>query len=132
MEKGTMITEKCFMCGKNNPIGIKMEIKSENGEAKSIVNLNENYEGYNGTIHGGIVTALLDEIAVYAAFSLQDICVTYEINVRFKKPVKSNNDYFVYGYVLERKGKIILCKSKIIDNENNIYAEADVKLFKIQ
>lgn len=133
MNKDSMITtDRCFMCGKKNPIGIKMDIKCGNGEAFSMVNLNKNYEGYNGHIHGGIITALLDEIAVYAAYSINKVCVTYEINVKFKKPVSSEKNYNVYGNIVTEKGKIIICNSKIYDEKNIIFAEADVKLFLIE
>lgn len=125
-------TDRCFMCGKNNPIGIKMDIKCGDGNAFSMVNLNKNYEGYSGHIHGGIITALLDEISVYAAYSIKKICVTYEINVKFKKPVFSQKNYNVYGNVICEKGRLIICHSKIYDENNTTYAEAEVKLFLIE
>lgn len=131
MNEKLMSTDRCFMCGKNNPIGLKMEIKYKDGEAFSKVNLDKNYEGYSGNIHGGIITALLDEIAVYAAFSLKKICVTYEIKVKFRKPVQSGKDFNVYGKVIQEKGKITICNCKLYDEHNNIYAEAEIKLFSV-
>uniref|UniRef100_A0A7C4Y5E7 Acyl-coenzyme A thioesterase THEM4 n=1 Tax=candidate division WOR-3 bacterium TaxID=2052148 RepID=A0A7C4Y5E7_UNCW3 len=122
-------TNRCFMCGKENPIGLKMEIKYENGEARSEIFLDKNYEGYNGIIHGGIISAILDEIAVYAALSINKICLTYEISVRFKKPVHSGKKYYAFGKVIEEKGRIVICESEIKDEDNNICASSSVKLF---
>ncbi len=122
----------CVMCGKLNPVGLRLEFRLNNGESEADVIFPKYFEGYNGITHGGIVSSVLDEASVYAATSIGEVCVTGELKVRFKRPVKTNAPYVIKGKIIERRGKIILTKSKIVDNDGNIYAYANAKLFSVK
>ena len=54
----------CFLCGVNNPIGLKLKFYTD-GEDRCIARFRPRpeHQGYPGYLHGGINSALLDEPA---------------------------------------------------------------------
>jgi acyl-coenzyme A thioesterase PaaI-like protein len=52
----------CFLCGINNPIGLKLKFCTD-GEDRCIARFRpgQEHQGYPGQLHGGIISALLDD-----------------------------------------------------------------------
>jgi acyl-coenzyme A thioesterase PaaI-like protein len=52
----------CFVCGIDNPIGLKLKFYTD-GEERCIARFQPKpeYQGYPGQLHGGIISSLLDE-----------------------------------------------------------------------
>lgn len=125
--------QHCFVCGKKNLAGLKIEFhqnpQSKEVEAEVIF---PNYlQGWQGTIHGGLLATVLDEIMIKAAAASAIKCVTAEINVKYKKPAFTGTTYRAYGKMLEARGRIITAESRLCDATGQIYAQATGKLFKI-
>lgn len=125
--------QHCFVCGKKNPSGLKIEFK-ENPQSKEIeaeVIFPNHLQGWQNTVHGGLLATVLDEIMIKAAAAANIKCVTAEINVKYKKPAFTGTTYQVHGKILEARGRIITAESRISDASGQIYAQATGKLFKI-
>lgn len=122
----------CIVCGKENPIGFKLDFKvdSEAKKAKVLLKISKNFQGWNGIVHGGIIATLLDEVGVYAATPLGKNMVTAEINIKYKKPVPIEKELLLEGEVTEvKRGKIIYVKAKITHKETLLaYSEAKILL----
>ena len=57
-------SQMCFVCGMENPIGLKLAFyEDEGGRVIAHFTPREEYQGYPGVLHGGIIAALLDEAA---------------------------------------------------------------------
>lgn len=121
----------CFACGKKNEYGLKLIIKAEGGISKSMVKFPDYMQGYNGIVHGGLISTVLDELAIYAGMSLGRQFVTGEITVRFKKALKAGKEYIVEGEVVEDRGKIVATESRIKDSKGILYASAKAKLMQV-
>jgi len=55
----------CFICGRQNSIGLHVDFY-EDPEAEQVraeFTVPDEYQGYPGVVHGGIVAAVLDEVA---------------------------------------------------------------------
>jgi acyl-coenzyme A thioesterase PaaI-like protein len=52
----------CFVCGIENPIGLKLRFYTDD-EGRCIARFRPKpeHQGYPGQLHGGIISALLDE-----------------------------------------------------------------------
>ncbi len=113
----------CFACGKDNPIGLKLDIKAKGGKAKiEGYVIKKEYQGYAGITHGGILSLILDEIQVYAAFGMGYKTVTAKIEVRFLKPVKT-------GVPIDAEAGVISVKKGVwIETEGKIYQEGVLKV----
>jgi hypothetical protein len=66
----------CFGCGQDNPIGLKMKFTPDGEGVRSVVKLDERYQGWPGYLHGGIVGCLLDEAMSHAALATGAHCIT--------------------------------------------------------
>jgi uncharacterized protein (TIGR00369 family) len=125
--------QHCFVCGKKNQVGLKIEFH-ENQQSKEVqaeVIFPTHLQGWQDTVHGGLLATVLDEIMVKAAAAAAYKCVTAEINVKYKKPALTGKAYRACGKILEVRGRIITAESRISDASGQIYAQATGKLFKI-
>lgn len=99
----------CFLCGRQNPVGLKLDFY-EDHEAKQVraeITVPEVFQGYPGVVHGGIVAALLDEVAGRAVLiggSDEDLMATLRLTVRYRRPTPTNVPLTIVGWV-ERPGK---------------------------
>ena len=62
----------CFVCGENNTGGLQLhfDIDKEKQTLKTIFVAKPVYQGYDGIVHGGIITTLLDEAMAKLAYEL--------------------------------------------------------------
>ena len=81
----------CFVCGEKNPAGLKLRLRTDpkRGESAAEVTFAEDFQGWAGIVHGGLVATVLDEALIYAAAAKGLKCVTGEITVRYVKPAST-------------------------------------------
>ena len=81
----------CFACAPTNPHGLKMEFWEDGDELVALWHPSKDYEGWLGTLHGGIQSTLIDEIGGWwVGRKMQTSAMTTNLNVRFRKPVPSD------------------------------------------
>lgn len=123
---------QCFACGAENTNGLRMRVSESAEGVESIIKLPFWCQGYKKTVHGGIISTILDEMAVWAAFKKKGLkCVTAELNVRIKNAMKVNDEYIAKGKVTNIKHKLVQAESEIINKNNKLIAFAKVRLIKI-
>jgi len=98
----------CFVCGLQNPVGLKMAFYEdpEVGEVRAEVTVPDHYQGYPRVVHGGIVAAILDEVAGRAVFLHgydENLMVTLRLTIRYHRPTPTETPLTVVGWV-ERMG----------------------------
>jgi len=121
----------CFACGKDNDKGLQLEIKSSHEDGVAVGFLVPPWcQGYQDVVHGGIVSTILDEIAVWAAYHAGYKCVTAELTVRIKIPMYVNTSYTGRGKVLKTRHQFVLVYAEIINDCDRVYAYAHLKLMK--
>ena len=83
----------CFACAPTNPKGLKMEFWEDGDDLVSLWHPSPDYEGWLGTLHGGIQSTLIDEIGGWwIGRKLQLSAMTTNLQVKFRKPVSSHAD----------------------------------------
>jgi len=128
----------CFACGPRNPNGLRIRFEyPAKGFCRAVFTPTKKFQGWQGILHGGIVSTLLDEAFAHAAGGAgRGIegygAVTAEITVRFKKPVPIGKPAFLEGRVLAMKGRVIKCVSMIRDAEGQELASATGKLITLK
>ena len=128
MNKDFIDDDMCFVCGKNNPIGLKTHFHIDGENLFMSFNLDKNYQGWGEVLHGGFQSMLLDEVQVQIAGYKGYKTVTAEINVRFKKPVMTGKNYKAVAKIEKINPKLIETSAYIIDDSKNIYATSTAKL----
>ncbi len=116
--------DKCFVCGKNNPIGLKLNFQWDGKVARTEFISTELYQGWKGIVHGGIVSCLLDEAMFYAAFFEGMYCVTAETQARFKRPAPVGELLIITGYLTRKNRRMAEAKAAIHLKDGTLVAES--------
>jgi uncharacterized protein (TIGR00369 family) len=125
--------QHCFVCGKKNPAGLKIEFHEnrQNGEVEAEIVFPSHFQGWQDTVHGGLLATVLDETMIKAAAAAGIKCVTAEITVKYKKPAFTGKPYKANGKMQEVRGRIVTAESRFCDASGQIIAQATGKLFKV-
>ncbi len=116
-------SDMCFGCGKKNECGLKLDISHSSGKAEAKTVFREIFQGWNGIVHGGIITAAIDEVMAYAVGSATGKTgVTAELTIRFKKPVKIGEEYEIGAEVVEFNRRKAVAKG-YVKRKGKIHAE---------
>lgn len=125
----------CLVCGLKNPLGLKAHFyELENKELVGIFNPIEEQQGYPGRLHGGIISAILDEIigrSILINYEEDVWFVTVEFNVRFKKPVPLDREVKVKGRLTKETSRIYEGTGEIILENGEVAAEGYGKYMKL-
>lgn len=96
----------CFICGKANPIGLKVDftVDAEALKISGVFTPRREHEGYRGILHGGLVSALLDEAMVKLLWEVGIPSVSASLEVRLAKPAKVGEPLHISGWVDSQRG----------------------------
>lgn len=123
----------CFVCGKKNPRGLHTHFSPSGEGVKATFTADETLAGYQNTVHGGIISALLDEALIWAAYaSTHCFGVTAELNVRFRKPLSVKSECIVEGKMVENRGKMWMVEARVMDPRGSVYASATGKVIPMR
>ena len=115
----------CFVCGRDNPYGIHLPLWVENDEVKGEFTPEEKFCGFKGVIHGGIITAVLDEILWWASARVRnEPVVTKKITVHFLRPVTLGRPFGLLSEIDETQDKETLC-SALMKRDGKLFARAE-------
>ena len=125
--------QRCYVCGKENPVGlgVDFEINREQRAISAKFTPSVNHQGYEGIVHGGILSTLLDEAMGKITVSLGIPAVTAEITVTFKAPAAPGDELLVSGWITSETKKLIQAQAKI-ERGPVVIAEAIGKLVRIE
>ncbi len=99
----------CFVCGRENPAGLKLEFYEdrEADQVRAEITIPDEYQGYPGIVHGGIVSAILDEVSGRAVM-LQEgddrLMATLRMTVQFRRPTPTETPLTAVGWVKQVGG----------------------------
>jgi acyl-coenzyme A thioesterase PaaI-like protein len=77
-------SDKCFICGKDNKIGLHLDINIGKGTAEAVWTAKQEYCGYTDMLHGGIMSAILDDMYQHALEYLDVDLVTAHLEMDYK------------------------------------------------
>jgi len=97
----------CFLCGLENDVSLKMRWYEDHQAKKirSTVTVPDHFNGYPGVVHGGIVSAILDETsgrAVMLESGKDALMVALKLEVTFRRPTPTNTPLTVVGWVIKQ------------------------------
>lgn len=115
---------RCFACGPDNARGLRMTFEYGDSKARSRVEPQHEFGGWSNIMHGGIVATLLDEAMAHAAIAAGVRAVTARIEVRFRKPVPTDQPLIVEGTVEGRRGRVLEISGLLSGEDGTILAES--------
>jgi acyl-coenzyme A thioesterase PaaI-like protein len=121
------VSRMCMVCGRDNPWSLKARFyELEGDELLGVFAMQEIHQSYPGRVHGGIVTAMLDE-TIGRAVSLGDpsvFGVTVELKVKFRKPVPIDPELHVVARLTTPPGRLYEGTGEIVLPDGTVVAEA--------
>jgi uncharacterized protein (TIGR00369 family) len=127
-------SKQCFVCGVENKFGLHLKFyEVQPGQVKAETIVPEQFQGYPGVVHGGIVAAMLDEVSGRSMIHGEPphFMVTAKLDVRYRKPVPVGKKLFLEGKAKEDNGKIAVVTGAIYNEEHELLAEAEAVLADI-
>lgn len=114
----------CFVCGKKNPGGLRLrfQIDREKQTMKTTFVAGPVFQGYDGIVHGGILSTLLDEVMTKLSYELGYHTVTGSLEVKFRKPAPILEPLLVCGEITEAKARVVRAKARISREDGTILA----------
>lgn len=119
----------CFICGKNNPIGFKatIEVDRENQSAQCTLTVPKEFQGWKEMVHGGIISALLDEVSAHAGMTVSDTVVTGELKTRYHKPVPVEHEVTASARVVSQQRRTVIVEASL-SMQGELLASSEAKM----
>lgn len=124
--------DMCFACGKDNPIGLKLEFMaiSENLIETSFIPKPE-HQSYDGILHGGLMATLLDE-AMGKLLRLKEMnALTARFEMRYRKSAVIGERLWIKGRILSQRGRMIEMAAEAVNDNQEILAEATGRFMRV-
>ncbi len=124
----------CFVCGLDNRFGLHLRFyETGPGEVTAEYTVPEHFQGYPGVVHGGIVAAMLDELAgrVHMVGDPPRFMFTARLEVRYRKNVPVGRPLRLVGLAGKRRGRSAEATSQIFGPEGALLAEAHAVLVDV-
>lgn len=115
--------EWCFACGLNNPIGLKLNFREEDDMYVANFVPGLEHQGYNGIMHGGLVSTLLDEIMAGYMYAKGLNAVTAKLEVRFRQPTPIGENLTISGWITGQRGKMYELAGNVVLPDGTVTAE---------
>ena len=115
----------CFACGEENPIGLHLHFFWLPDGVLAFFTPRPEHQSYNGRMHGGLITVLLDEIMGNYLFKKEGVpAYTARIDLRFRTPVQIGTTIRCEGHEVKRKGRLVIMEGIITNPDGIVAAEA--------
>ena len=129
-------SKMCIICGMDNDYGLRAPFYNmEDGSVVSVFRYGEKHQSYPGRVHGGMITAMLDEIGLRAMWAKElsenTFGVTLSIETKFRKPVPYDSELIGRGVVIKNSGNFFTSECTITDTSGAVLANAEVKYIKL-
>lgn len=121
----------CFVCGRSNPIGLKLEFAEEGDEYVTYFTPRKEHQGFVDIVHGGLVGTVLDEVMVRYAYVLGRGAVTAEMTLRLKRPARVGSTLRVAARILSEDRRLINAAATATDSDGRVVAEATARMMKV-
>lgn len=117
------INQWCFVCGKENPIGLQLTFIEKDESYITTFTARPEYQGYDGIMHGGLVSTILDEVMVRYLNAKGLNAVTAKLEVRFRKPTPIGQQLTATGKITGKRGNMYELVSEITLPDGTITAQ---------
>jgi acyl-coenzyme A thioesterase PaaI-like protein len=131
MEREVVRYRGCFVCGRDNIIGLNLNFHSDGKTVRTKWFPDRRHEGYKGIVHGGLLAAVLDEVMIKAILAKDIRCVTASMEVKYKAPAEVGDELLFEGRMTEQKGRIILTVGWARNSKGIVVAQATGKYMTV-
>ena len=129
-------SKMCFICGLENPVGLKLRIyETEPGVVETTYTAPEYFQGYPGVLHGGIIATIIDEVSGRSLMGTAEqtrFMFTARIEVKYRKNVPIGKPLRIVGKALKDRGHSAEAWAGIYDADSGeLLAEGNTVLVNV-
>jgi acyl-coenzyme A thioesterase PaaI-like protein len=126
-------TRSCFVCGVDNPLGLGLAGESDGRVVRAPIRFRPEHIGLAGTVHGGLVATVLDELMVWSCGVVaRKLAYCAELSVRYRRPVPPETPLLGLGEIVaERRDRLFLTRGELRDASGTLFAEATGKYIPV-
>ena len=112
----------CLWRKESKGLRLTFEIDKEKQTLKTTFIASPTFQGWDGIVHGGIISTLLDEAMAKLIYELGYQAVTASLEIKFKKPAPILEPLRVYGQIAEVSKRLIRAKAHVAKEDGTILA----------
>jgi uncharacterized protein (TIGR00369 family) len=127
-------TRSCFVCGEANPIGLKQIMETDGQKVFARWSPEPAHVGFHETVHGGLISTLLDELMVWAcAVRTRRFAYCAELTVRFQRPLRPGRTVQASAELTaNRRDKVFETSAEMRDESGAVLATATGKYIPLK
>ena len=127
-------SNNCFVCGRKNTHGLHLKFyETSPGEVTVEYTVPEQFQGYPGVVHGGVVAAILDEVTgrTQMGASPPRFMFTARLDIRYRKNVPVGRPLKIIGRAGVIRERTAIATGQIFGPEGDLLAEAEAVLVNV-
>ncbi len=127
-------SNNCFVCGRKNPFGLHLKFyETAPGEVMVEYTVPEQYQGYPGVAHGGVVAAMLDEVTGRTMMGGYPprFMFTARLSVRYHKNVPIGQPLKIIGRAGANHESRATATGQILGPDGDLLAEGEAILVNV-
>ena len=122
----TAAANHCFVCGKGNPIGLRLTFRMDQDVCRSQFTPGHDHCGWTETTHGGIIYSVLDDVMANCLFLKGIAAHTARCEVRYRAPLPTGIPVGVEGRLISRRGRLAVLSGRMLRSDNQqLIAESE-------
>lgn len=118
----------CFGCGQANPIGLRLNPWLGGDRLRASFTPQEVHQGWPGTVHGGIITALLYEIMENLMYKQGTITMMRGMEAKLRSPASVGKKLLAESWLEERSGRELSVHSELTDEDGKLISQGSASL----
>ena len=114
MSNNSLDASKCFVCGPENNIGLKLKFRLDGDICRCEFTPKVEHCGYDDVTHGGIIFSVLDDVMANWIYLKGIRAYTAKCDIRYKDNLKIGTKVNVEGQCIKRRNRLILMEGKMV------------------
>ncbi len=121
----------CFGCCAENPIGLHLEFYEDSDCIVSKWHPSDCYQGWMNTMHGGILSTLIDEVCGWVVTrKLKTMGYTVQLNVQFRKKVPTTEqELTIKAKIIRQVRNLAYINAEIVNSNGEVCCEGETIYF---
>lgn len=126
----------CAICGLDNVYGVRAQFYTmEDGSVVTLFKYRPEHQSYPGRVHGGLITAMLDEMGLRSLWAKEGCEATYGVTIsldtKYRKPVPYDTPLVGRGIITNDTAHFCTSHCTLSLPGGTLLAEGDVKYLKM-
>lgn len=126
----------CVMCGLDNAYGVRAPFYTmEDGSVVTLFKYRPEHQSYPGRVHGGLITAMLDEMGLRSLWAKEGGEFTYgvttSLQTKYRKPVPYDVQLLGRGIITKDTAHFCTSRCTISLPDGTLLADAEVNYLKM-